>query len=274
MLYEKIKNYSDKKFKRALGIPKALFEIFVETLSFSLDKKHKKGGRKPKLSVENILVMYLKYYRDYNTFFSLGNMFGIDEANAYRWIKWCEEIVSTDLLFMINEITNRSKINITHEHLVDVTECSIQRPKNQETQREYYSGKKKKHTIKIQIIIDEITKQIISVDFDKGSVHDFKLFKNTTEELDKTISFLADNGYLGIQNIFEKSLTPKKKSKYNPLSDEDKEFNKLISNIRIAVEHVNCQLKIFRILAERYRSRIETFNLRAILICCFYNFCL
>ena len=66
MLYEKIKNYSDKKFKRALGIPKALFEIFVETLSFSLDKKHKKGGRKPKLSVENILVMYLKYYRGYN----------------------------------------------------------------------------------------------------------------------------------------------------------------------------------------------------------------
>ena len=256
------------------GIPKALFEIFVETLSFSLDKKHKKGGRKPKLSVENILVMYLKYYRDYNTFFSLGNMFGIDEANAYRWIKWCEEIVSTDLLFMINEITNRSKINITQENLVDVTECSIQRPKNQETQREYYSGKKKKHTIKIQIIIDEITKQIISVDFDKGSVHDFKLFKNTTEELDKTISFLADNGYLGIQNIFEKSLTPKKKSKYNPLSDEDKEFNKLISNIRIAVEHVNCQLKIFRILSERYRSRLETFNLRATLICCFYNFCL
>ena len=86
----------------------------------------------------------------------------------------------------------------------------------------------------------------------------------STEELDKTISFLADNGYLGIQNIFEKSLTPKKKSKYNPLSDEDKEFNKLISNIRIAVEHVNCQLKTFRILSERYRSRLEAFILRDI----------
>ena len=273
-MYEKIKNYNDRKFKRAVGIPRVLFEIFVGILTFSLNEKHKKGGRKPKLSVENILLMYLKFYRDYNTFFSLANMFGIDEANVYRWIKWSEKVLATGFSGMINELITMSKIDVSHEHLVDVTECGIQRPKNQEIQREYYSGKKKKHTIKIQIIMDEITKKIVGVAFDKGSVHDFKLFKNSTTDLDKLIAFLADNGYQGIQELFSKSLTPKKKSKYNPLSDEDKEFNKLISNIRIAVEHVNCQLKIFRILSERYRSRIDTFNLRAILICCFYNFCL
>ena len=273
-MYEKIKNYNDRKFKRAVGIPRVLFEIFVGILTFSLNEKHKKGGRKPKLSVENILLMYLKFYRDYNTFFSLANMFGIDEANVYRWIKWSEKVLTTGFSGMINELITMSKIDVSHEHLVDVTECGIQRPKNQEIQREYYSGKKKKHTIKIQIIMDEITKKIVGVAFDKGSVHDFKLFKNSTTDLDKLIAFLADNGYQGIQELFSKSLTPKKKSKYNPLSDEDKEFNKLISNIRIAVEHVNCQLKIFRILSERYRSRIDTFNLRAILICCFYNFCL
>ena len=273
-MYEKIKNYNDRKFKRAVGIPRVLFEIFVGIITFSLNEKHKKGGRKPKLSVENILLMYLKFYRDYNTFFSLANMFGIDEANVYRWIKWSEKVLATGFSGMINELITMSKIDVSHEHLVDVTECGIQRPKNQEIQREYYSGKKKKHTIKIQIIMDEITKKIVGVAFDKGSVHDFKLFKNSTTDLNKLIAFLADNGYQGIQELFSKSLTPKKKSKYNPLSDEDKEFNKLISNIRIAVEHVNCQLKIFRILSERYRSRIDTFNLRAILICCFYNFCL
>ena len=77
-MYEKIKNYNDRKFKRAVGIPRVLFEIFVGILTFSLNEKHKKGGRKPKLSVENILLMYLKFYRDYNTFFRLDNMFGID----------------------------------------------------------------------------------------------------------------------------------------------------------------------------------------------------
>ena len=122
--------------------------------------------------------------------------------------------------------------------------------------------------------MDEITKKIVGIAFEKGSVHDFKLFKNTTENLNKSIPFLADNGYLGIQNIFENSLTLKKKSKYNPLTDQDKELNKLISSIRITIEHVNCQLKIFRILSEKYRSRIKTFYKRAILICYFYNYCL
>lgn len=210
MKYEVIKNYNDNKFKRAVGISRELFELLVEVLIVAHKEKHKKGGRKPKLSIENILVLYLTYYRDYNTFFSLGTIFGINEANAYRWIKWCESIVSVVFKDIINEITNMAKIDNSHELLVDVTECSIQRSKNYEVQREYYSGKKKKHTIKIQIIVDEITKKIIGIAFDKGSVHDFKLFKDTTKNLDKKIPFVADNGYLGIQNIFEKSITPKK----------------------------------------------------------------
>ena len=147
-------------------------------------------------------------------------------------------------------------------------------PKNSELQTYYYSGKKKKHTIKIQLIVDEKSKKIVSVAFDAGSVHDFLLFKNTTKDLNNLISFLADSGYQGITSIFKNSMIPKKKSKYNPLTDQDKELNKLISSIRITIEHVNCQLKIFRILSERYRSRIKTFYKRAILICYFYNYCL
>ena len=83
------------------------------------------------------------------------------------------------------------------------------------------------------------------------------------EKVNKLISLLADSGYQGITNIFKNSMIPKKKSKYNPLTDQDKELNKLISSIRITIEHVNCQLKIFRILSEKYRSRLKTFYKRA-----------
>ena len=58
-------------------------------------------------------------------------------------------------------------------------------------QREYYSGKKKKHTIKAQIIMNEKDKKIVSVCFDKGSVHDFTIFKNTTEELSTSLRFFC-----------------------------------------------------------------------------------
>ena len=69
-------------------------------------------------------------------------------------------------------------------------------------------------------------------------------------------------------------MTPKKKSKNNPLTDEDKELNHLISTIRISIEHVNSRLKIFKILANRFRNRKEFFIFKAIFVCSLYNYCL
>ena len=140
------------------------------------------------------------------------------------------------------------------DQLIDVTECCIQRPKYSQMQEEFYSGKKKKHTIKAQIIMNKSDRKILSVHFDKGGIHDFKLLKNTENKLPKTLKLLADSGYQGINGLFEKSLTPKKKSKNNPLSNQDKELNKLISSIRISIEHLNCQLKIFRDSVTRCRK--------------------
>ena len=153
-------------------------------------------------------------------------------------------------------------------------ECVVERPKIQVIQREYYSGKKKKHTIKIQIIIESDTKKIVYVAFDKGSTHDFNLFKNSTSDMDKDVPMLADSGYQGLDKILSKCLTPKKKSKLHPLTDQDKDLNHLISTIRISIEHVNGQLKVFRILSERYRNRKHTFISRALFLCSLYNFCL
>ena len=78
-----------------------------------------------------------------------------------------------------------SEMKPTEEYLVDVTECSIQRSKIYEVQREYYSGKKKKHTIKIQIIISEETNKIVGVAFEKGSVHDLNYLKKQLKNLMK-----------------------------------------------------------------------------------------
>ena len=282
MNYERISNFKDYKFKRTVGIPRILFEILVEIVKNYLKGVHKKGGRKPKLSIENLLLMLFVYYRDYPTFLSLANQFGLDESNAWRWVKRIEKLLFENLGFKITDnIVFGKLINISCFdaekgiiRIVDVTECSVQRSKKVEIQKEYYSGKKKKHTVKIQIIIEEGTNKILSIAFEKGSVHDFKLFKDTTKDMDKETSFLGDSGYQGIESIFVHSTTPKKKSKNNPLTQEEKDFNHLISTNRIPVEHTNCQVKIFRILSERYRSRIQTFFVPAILICNFYNLCL
>ncbi|MGN1352882.1 MAG: transposase family protein [Bacilli bacterium] len=144
--YEKLKKLSDKKFKRAIGITRLLFEIYILVITEALEIRHKKGGRKPKLSAEDILLLMLYYYRDYTTFFKLGLEFGIDESNSYRWVKWCEET----LVEYSMELFDGSNMNLDNEYIVDVMECPVERPKNQELQREFYSGKKKKIQLKFK----------------------------------------------------------------------------------------------------------------------------
>ncbi|MDV2997795.1 MAG: hypothetical protein N4J56_007500 [Chroococcidiopsis sp. SAG 2025] len=47
----------------------------------------------------------------------------------------------------------------------------------QKKQRAYYSGKKKRHTLKTQVVVNQANGQIICTTFGKGRVHDFRLFK-------------------------------------------------------------------------------------------------
>ncbi|MBR1439162.1 MAG: transposase [Synergistaceae bacterium] len=72
---------------------------------------------------------------------------------------------------------------------------------------EYYSGKKKRHTIKAQVIADYQNCNILSVDFSSGRKHDFALFKTTHNIIAENIFILADKGYHRIALIHENSLT-------------------------------------------------------------------
>lgn len=81
----------------------------------------------------------------------------------------------------------------------------------------------------------------------------------------------VDTGYQGIVKLHANSDIPKKRSKKNPLTKEDKKMNRKISGERVTVEHVIREIKIFKIIAERYRNRRKRFGLRVNLIAAFYN---
>ena len=50
-------------------------------------------------------------------------------------------------------------------------------------QRQYYSGKKKRHTVKIQVIYGRETEKIISIQTGMGAQHDMRLAKKHLAEL-------------------------------------------------------------------------------------------
>jgi DDE superfamily endonuclease len=83
---------------------------------------------------------------------------------------------------------------------------------------------------------------------------------------------LADSGYQGLQKLHEKSRTPREKPRKSELTDEQKQSNRDLARRRVVVEHVIRCLKIFRILAERYRNRRSRFSQRFNLIAGLYNY--
>jgi hypothetical protein len=141
----------------------------------------------------------------------------------------------------------------------------------QKKQRNCYSGKKKRHTLKAQVVIDKKSKKILYVLVGKGREHDFKLFKRCSVQFHELSEVLGDRGYQGLQHFHAKSKTPKRKPPKQMLSKEARKANRELASLRITVEHVIRNLKIFRILKETYRNKRRRFGLRLHLIAALCN---
>ena len=109
--------------------------------------------------------------------------------------------------------------------LIDVTERSHFRTKNNLTQKKYYSGKKKRHTVKNTLISDNKRRVIFLGRTFKGSSHDYQIFKKElppSQFCFPQVKIAVDLGYQGIKNDYSEaqhiSIPNKKpkKSKKNP----------------------------------------------------------
>jgi hypothetical protein len=107
--------------------------------------------------------------------------------------------------------------------------------------------------------------------FGEGRKHDFRLFKESKVHIHLEIKTFEDSGYQGIQKLHANSEIPKKRTKKNPLSKEDKKKNRELSKIRVLVENVIALLKRFKIIAGKYRNRRKRFGLRFNLIAAICN---
>lgn len=116
------------------------------------------------------------------------------------------------------------------------------------------------------------THQVICTAHGRGPTHDFALYKQSKIEPHESLEVLADSGYQGLSKLHEKSRTPHKKPCKAELTDGQKQSNRDLARRRVVVEHVIRSLKIFRILAERYRNRRKRFRLRFNLIAGLYNY--
>ena len=158
-------------------------------------------------------------------------------------------------------------------------------------QRRYYSGKKKQHTLKTQLVTDgEHHIRAISTAV-PGALHDKTLCDalHTVDRLPDGVEADADNGYQGLAAQVtavaicdlatheERSLprltvrTPHKKPRGGELTDEQRQFNRQLGALRIRVEHCLGWLKNWAVLATRFRCAHDRYTPIMCVLCGLVN---
>jgi hypothetical protein len=285
-------------FPYVIGITYKQFELLLPKFSHALRvAEHKKayekkrlrvpgGGRKPKLATDRQKLFFiLFYYKTYPTFRFAQIIFELDKCNCLAWKEFLEPVLFTAVGYQLQ----LPKIRIRHfnhwfevypalaEFIVDGTERPIRRPKDPKDQTKYYSGKKKQHTVKNQIMVSPETGRILSVSQTvEGKLHDKRLLEKDRifYHAPPGAKSLGDSGYQGVKDLnpLVKFLTPFKNLRNKKLGAKDKETNKVISSIRVKVEHPLAYLKHFAILAHTFRNQIEKSHQPFVNLACLYNF--
>lgn len=267
--YDKIRNHP-RAFQRLFGISVSEFERILKAVEPQWEKRivqrYKRPGRNNKLFLSEQILMLLLYYRTYTTQIFVGFLFDIDDSQVCRIIKRLEPILARVMAITKTRHLSQEEIQ---EIIIDATEQQIERPTK--GQKAFYSGKKKRHTNKTEIRI--LPKgRIIHVSKTKpGAVHDFALYKEEPP-IPKESRALGDSGYQGLDKLHAKTEIPFKASKDKLLGKEDKAYNRALSRLRIKVENVLGQIKVFRILSDRYRNKNKRYNLKFNIIAGIVNF--
>jgi DDE superfamily endonuclease/Helix-turn-helix of DDE superfamily endonuclease len=265
---DRLKRSADT-FRQLTGITPAAFDHLLAELQPRYERadarrkdragrRRKPGaGRKHTLSLADRLLMLLIYYRTYTTHAALGFLFGIDDSAVGRNINPLQPLLAG--IFRIPE----RRVELTREDLgelfFDATERAIPRPTR--GQRAYYSGKKKRHTIKHQVVVVRRRKKpgpgakprrvrvaAVSGAF-PGKTHDKKVYDATRVVGPPGARRTGDTGYVG--TALE---TPTRRPPGGTLTARQKAGNRRVSRRRIVVEHGIGKMKVWRIAAERYRN--------------------
>lgn len=133
MFYEKLANLSNTEFKRLTGVKKQTFKLIVNILSVQYAVDHEFGGKPSRLVVADKLLMTLEYWREYRTYFHIGNSYGYSESQAYKTIKWVENTLINSGVFNIPGKKKLYTLDKNAVVLIDVTESPIERPKKKAT---------------------------------------------------------------------------------------------------------------------------------------------
>jgi len=127
---ERISTLKEEEYKSILGVEQKTFVKMLEILEAAYRKLHKKGGKRPTLTVLDKLVITLGYWREYRTYRNIAFDYGVTKTAIGDSVLWVEHTIIADGTFSLpSKRALQRGDDIVCVGIVDVTEQEIERPK-------------------------------------------------------------------------------------------------------------------------------------------------
>lgn len=204
------------------------------------------------------LFFVLFYFKCYPLQEVMGVFFGLSQPQVCLWIGRLTPLVNAalgrelvlparrpaDLAKLLEEVPELRLL------VIDGVERSIRRPKDKQSKKDDYSGKKKAHRKK-NVLVSSHERQVVYLGATSaGSVHDKKLAPESGLSFPADALVLEDAGFQGGEPPGCATLQPKKKPRGRELHPIQKTINQIISRVRVSVEHAIAGVKRCRIVAD------------------------
>jgi len=250
-----------------------LLELFEQAWIDYVQQHHIQGkprqrrygaGRKSQLnSLEDKLLFILVYFRLYPTQAVQGFLFSMGQPQAHEWVHKLSGVLNAALGYE-KQLPEREPHRLeallqeypSLEFIVDGTERRINRPKNKEDQKQYYSGKKKAHTVKNNVISVRRGKVVFLSDTYEGKKHDKAICDEEEYRFPPGSKLWQDTGFQGYEPEGVTTFQPQKKPRKQELSEAEKQRNREISSERVEIEHQFGGIKRCKIVVDKFRNRI------------------
>jgi hypothetical protein len=229
------------------------------------------------------LLLALVWLRVYPTYELLGWLFGLDKSNAWHNVQDVLATLHDMARFPLDRPDDQRPLTSPEDVfdafpevrlVADATEQSFHRLKGWDNQKPFFSGKKKRHTIKAQVLCTPSGRVGSVGPSVPGSVHDLTLLRRSedVDALRPEEGLMADLAYVGLaeERPGLQVVVPHKAKAGVPLTEEQKGDNRRVSSCRVVVEHLLARFKVFQVLRQTFRSvfgrHAQAFRVVALLV--------
>ena len=234
------------------------------------DRQRAIGGGHPfELEERDHILLTVVWLRVYPTHVVLGYLFGVSGITVGRTIQRVLPILEQagrDTMRMPDpgKKRRRSLDDLLQDTpalavVIDSFEQRVQRAKDKTEADRYYSGKKKQHTLKSQVAVNEQSGQIVETSQSvPGPTADMNLLEQSglMERLPDGVGGIGDLGYVGIEKLHPKGLaaSPRRKPRGQDRPPEDVIYNTAFSRRRIIVENTIGRMRRYQSITQTDRN--------------------